>query len=272
MCVQELHSRTNPGIEMTAVAVIPARFASTRFPAKALAKDTGRYLIQHVYEQTRAARCIGRVIVATDDQRIVDAVRSFGGEAVMTRSDHESGTDRVAEVAQGLDCAVVVNVQGDEPEIEPAALDRLVSLFDQPDCQIATLACPFAAVPGGDPADPNAVKVVRDHRGRALYFSRACIPFARDGRYAPEAGPLLHLGTYAYRREFLLRLAALPPTALERTERLEQLRVLEHGYDIFVALVERAAVGIDTPEDYAAFVKRYGAGPSTISPQVKAEP
>ncbi len=242
---------------MTAVAVIPARWASTRLPGKPLAKDTGRYLIQHVYERTLAARAIARVIVATDDHRIVEAVESFGGTAVLTRPDHESGTDRVAEVAQSLDCDVVVNVQGDEPEIEPAALDKLVALFAQSECQMATLACPFSAVPGADPVDPDAVKVVVDQRGRALYFSRACIPCAREGKYIYGVTPLLHLGTYAYRRDFLLRLAALPPTALERTERLEQLRALEHGYDIWVALVERAAVGIDTPADYAAFVQRY---------------
>ena len=245
---------------MTAAAVIPARWASVRFPAKVLARDTGRYLIQHVCEAALAARSIQRVFVAADDRRIVEAVESFGCEAVMTRTDHASGTDRVAEVAQNLDADIVVNVQGDEPEIDPAAIDRLVSRLETPDCRMATLACPFAAVPGGDPADPNAVKVVIDARGRAMYFSRACIPCARDGAYVGGSGPLLHLGTYAYRREFLLRLAALEPTPLEQTERLEQLRALEHGYDIFVTVVERAVVGIDTPEDYAAFVKRYRSG------------
>lgn len=254
---------------MRAVAVIPARFASSRFPAKVLAKETGKYLIQHVCERAQAASSLRRVIVATDDRRIVEVVESFGGEAVMTRPDHPSGTDRVAEVARHLDCDVVVNLQGDEPEIAPAALDRLVSTFELPDCQMATLACPFEAVPEGDPADPNAVKVVVDARGRALYFSRACIPFAREGAYDHGAGPLLHLGTYAYRREFLLRLAELPPTALERTERLEQLRVLEHGHHIFVVVVEHAVVGIDTPEDYAAFVARYRTGQSRKSPSGK---
>ena len=241
------------------MAVIPARLASTRFPAKALANTTGKYLIQHVCEQVAAVPSIARVIVATDHARIAEAVASFGGTVVMTRAEHESGTDRVAEVARDLDCDIIVNVQGDEPEIEPAALERLIALFGEPDCTMATLACPFSAVPGGNPADPNTVKVVVDHRGRALYFSRACIPFPRDGQFAAGAGPLLHLGTYAYRREFLLRLATLAPTALEKTERLEQLRVLEHGFDIRVALAERAAVGIDTPADYDAFVARYRA-------------
>lgn len=254
---------------MTAAAVIPARLASTRFPAKVLARDTGKYLIQHVCEAVLEARSIRRVIVAADDHRIVEAVESFGCEAVMTRSDHASGTDRVAEVAQRLDADIVVNVQGDEPEIDPAVVDRLVSRFDVPDCKMATLACPFAAVPGGDPADPNAVKVVIDSRGRAMYFSRACIPCARDGVYAGETGPLLHLGAYAYRREFLLHLAALEPATLEQTERLEQLRPLEHGHDIFVTVVDQAVVGIDTPKDYAAFVRRYRSGRSPEPPTPK---
>ena len=241
---------------MTTVAIIPARFASTRFPGKPLAKDTGKFLVQHVCEQAAAADSIDRVIVATDDERVLEAVESFGGEVVMTRTDQESGTDRVAEVALDLDCDVIVNVQGDEPEIEPAALDKLVSMFEQPECRMATLACPFSVLSGADPDDPNAVKVVVNAAGQAMYFSRACIPYPRDGQYAPGGGPLLHLGTYGYRRDFLLSIAALPPTALERTERLEQLRVLEHGYDIHVAKVECAAVGIDTPDDYAAFVMR----------------
>ncbi len=240
-----------------AVAIIPARLASSRFHAKPLAKETGKFLIQHVCERALAANSIRRVIVATDHRSIVEAVESFGCEAVMTRSDHQCGTDRIAEVAQNLKADIVVNLQGDEPEIEPSAIDRLVGLFELPDCRMATLACPFEAVPGGNPCDPNAVKVVLDSRGRALFFSRACIPFAREGDYVHGVAPLLHLGTYAYRRRFLLHLAGLQPTALERTEQLEQLRALEHGYDIFVAVVEQAAVGIDTPQDYAAFVERH---------------
>ncbi|MCP4592220.1 MAG: 3-deoxy-manno-octulosonate cytidylyltransferase [bacterium] len=242
---------------MRAVAVIPARWASSRFPAKVLACETGKYLVQHVYERAAAARSVERVIVATDDSRVCDAVVSFGGEVALTRADHPSGTDRVAEVAAGLDAEIVVNLQGDEPEIDPGMLDELVAIFERPDCVMATLACPFSAVPGGDPADPNAVKVVVDARRRALYFSRACVPHARDAVYAPGSGPYLHLGTYAYRREFLLELAKLEPTALEQTERLEQLRPLEHGHEIDVVLADRAVVGIDTPEDYAAFVARH---------------
>lgn len=240
------------------VAVIPARYASTRFPGKPLAAETGKLLIQHVYERVTRAASIDRVLVATDDRRIAEAVQSFGGQAIMTRADHASGTDRVAEVADGLECHVVVNVQGDEPEIEPEAIDTLVTALCESGCSVATLACGFddLRVQGvdADPADPNRVKVVTACDGRALYFTRSPVPYARSGSGA--ASPLLHLGIYAYRRDFLLRLAKLSPTPLERTEGLEQLRVLEHGYDVMVARVRRAAIGIDTPDDYAAFVRR----------------
>ena len=246
---------------MRALAVIPARYASTRFPGKPLAADTGKYLIQHVYERVRRAERIERVIVATDDERIARAVRGFGGEATMTRADHPSGTDRVAEAVAGLECDVVVNVQGDEPEIEPGHLDRLVDLLtDDSEAMIATLACPFAVLAGADPRDPNAVKVVLDVRSRAVYFSRALIPHPRihetTGATHQPAPYLLHLGVYAYRSDFLRSLAALAPTPLEQTEKLEQLRWLEHGHAIVVGVVDTAAVGIDTPEDYAAFVER----------------
>ena len=246
---------------MKAVAIIPARYASTRFPGKPLAADTGKYLIQHVYERVRQAEQIERVIVATDDERIARAVKGFGGEATMTREDHPSGTDRVAEAAADLECDVVVNVQGDEPEIEPRHLDRLVDLLaDDSGATIATLACPFAVLAGADPRDPNAVKVVLDVRSRAVYFSRALIPHPwihqTTGATHQPAPYLLHLGVYAYRGDFLRSLAALAPTPLEQTEKLEQLRWLEHGHAIAVGVVDTAAVGIDTPEDYAAFVKR----------------
>lgn len=242
---------------MKAVAIIPARYASSRLPGKPLLAETGKYLIQHVYEQAGRARSTSEVIVATDDQRIFDAVRSFGGNAVMTRADHPSGTDRVAEVAAGLDADIIVNVQGDEPELEPASIDKLVALMEaNANIPIGTLACPFAR--GGDPADPNVVKVVVDARGRAIYFSRSLIPYPRDqaGRIDDPRRWLLHLGIYAYRRAFLLQLAKLPPTPLEQSEKLEQLRVLEYGHPMIVGIVERAAIGIDTFEDYAAFVRR----------------
>ncbi len=242
---------------LNTIALIPARFASTRFPGKPLAHDTGKYLIQHVYEQVSRADAVSEVIVATDDDRIFQAVHSFGGRAEMTRADHPSGTDRVAEIAQHLDADIIVNVQGDEPELEPAHIDRLIALMaDNPDAPVGTLACPFP--PDADPTDPNANKVVLDARGRAMYFSRSLIPYPRDCNGQPDdpARWLLHIGIYAYRRAFLLELAKLPPTPLEQREQLEQLRVLEHGHTIAVAVVDRAAVGIDTPEDYAAFVRR----------------
>ncbi len=263
---------------MNAVAIIPARFGSTRLPGKPLLNRTGRCLIQHVYERAAAARCVGRCVVATDDERIAAAVRSFGGQAVMTRADHVSGTDRLAEAATIIgtrDDELILNVQGDEPELEPACLDRLVErMAADAACPLGTLACPFP--PEADPADPNCVKVVRNLAGRALYFSRALVPYRRDGgknalaapvadrRHAdaPAAtrrhGPwLLHLGVYAYRRNFLAEFASWPPSPLEQLEKLEQLRALERGVAIAVELVERAAVGIDTPEDYEQFVLRW---------------
>ncbi len=242
-----------------ATVVIPARFGSTRFPAKILASDTGKPLVQHVVDQVRRCRLVGRVIVATDDRRIVDALRPFETTCVMTSPAHQSGTDRVAEVARGLppEVGVIVNVQGDEPEIEPATVDALVErLQAHPADDMATAATPFPA--GEDPANPNLVKVVMGPQGRAIYFSRALIPFHRDG---PPAGGrpayYLHLGIYAYRREFLLKFASWPPTPLELMEKLEQLRALEHGRSIYVLEVSRATHGIDTPEQYAEFVKRY---------------
>lgn len=246
---------------MNVLAVIPARYGSTRFPGKPLVRKTGRPLIQHVVERASAARAIDRVVVATDDARIVNAVRSFGGEAVMTRGDHASGTDRIAEVAQALGGApddLVLNVQGDEPEIEPAYLDRLVDRVRGSACPVGTLACPFPA--DNDPRDPNCVKVVLNLRGEALYFSRALIPYPRaDAVGESPAEWLLHLGVYAFRRSFLLEFASWETSRLERLERLEQLRVLERGHGIAVEVVERAFPGVDTPEDYERFVARISA-------------
>jgi 3-deoxy-manno-octulosonate cytidylyltransferase (CMP-KDO synthetase) len=247
---------------MNAVAVIPARYGSTRFPGKPLARQTGRYLIQHVYERVCAARRVARCLIATDDDRIVAAVREFGGEAVLTRADHASGTDRIAEVVAGLppDAAdIVLNVQGDEPEIEPAYLDRLVErLVADERCPAATLACPFPDV--ADPRDPNRVKVVLNNRNEALYFSRSLIPWSDETRVDNARRDwLLHLGVYAYRRDFLLALAQWPRSDLETRERLEQLRVLDRGFPLAVELVPEAFAGIDTPADYDQFVRRWGA-------------
>ncbi len=243
----------------TALAVIPARYASTRFPGKPLADRTGKPLIQHVVEQVRQAKRVGRIIVATDDQRIADAVTAFGGEAVMTRDDHPNGTCRIAEVVQALlndgqDVGLVLNVQGDEPLIEPAVIDQLVDgLVNDPDAPMATLASSFAN--DENPADPNIVKLVVDQRGRAMYFSRSLIPFDRDGSASDTARPLKHPGLYAYRPDFLLKYVDLPPTPMEQVEKLEQLRALEHGYPIAVVHADVRHHGIDTPEQYEAFVE-----------------
>jgi 3-deoxy-manno-octulosonate cytidylyltransferase (CMP-KDO synthetase) len=235
------------------IAVIPARFASKRFPGKLLADRTGKPLIQHVHERVSAARCINRILIAADDRRIIEAVRDFGGDAVMTRADHANGTSRIAEVAVGLDCEFIVNVQGDEPELDPALIDLAVQhLRERSECPVGTLASPFAS--DEDPRNPNIVKVVRDSNGRALYFSRSLIPFDRDG--SGTALPLKHVGLYVYRREFLPRYVALPPTPLEQAEQLEQLRVLEHGFPIAVVVAQVGHHGIDTPQQYEQFVQR----------------
>jgi len=241
---------------MRVAVVIPARYASTRLPAKPLLRDTGKYLIQHTYEQAARAKCGADVIVATDDERIYDAVRSFGGRVVMTRVDHVSGTDRIAEVATHLAADVILNVQGDEPQIEPAALDLLAGLLADPGTDMATLAVPIHSREAY--LDPNVVKVVCDNQGRALYFSRRPIPMVRDGEPDFTARParfLQHLGVYAYQKEFLLTIAGTEPHPLEQAEKLEQLRVLGTGGTIRVGIVEQAHRGIDTPADYAHFVQ-----------------
>lgn len=244
---------------MRVAILIPARYASSRLPAKPLLRETGKYLIQHVYERALEAKCAAEVIVATDDERIFDAVREFGGRAVMTRTDHDSGTDRIAEVAAHLDCEAILNLQGDEPQIEPCALDLLSELLESDSrFDVATLAVPIGDK--GTYLSPNVVKVVCDDEGRALYFSRSPIPMVRDGEPDFTMRPprfLQHLGIYAYRRHYLLNLAATETHRLERIERLEQLRVLGGGGQIRVGLVARAHRGIDTPEDYAAFVRTY---------------
>lgn len=243
-----------------AIAIIPARFAASRFPGKPLACETGRPLIQHVYEQAAQAS-VSRVIVATDDERIAAAVRAFGGEAVMTRADHPNGTMRIAEVAARLDGPFIVNVQGDEPEIDPshidAAIDALRRTADGDVAIVAsTLAAPFEQ--GEDPRNSNIVKVVTDRDDCALYFSRALIPHDRDA--TGIVPPRKHIGLYVYRRAFLLEYPSLPATPLEAAESLEQLRILEHGRRIRVATVTGASHGIDTPEQYRAFVDRWRKG------------
>lgn len=240
------------------VAIIPARLGSTRFPRKMLAADTGRPLILHTCEAAARAALVSRVVVATDAPEIAGAVGA-GFEPVMTSPAHPNGTSRLAEAADRLglpDDAVVVNVQGDEPEIDPALIDLAIRTLPESAAEVATVGSPFA--PGQDPADPNIVKVVTDCRGRALYFSRSPIPFDRDG---DGVRPLKHVGLYVYRAGFLRRYVRLPATPLEHTEKLEQLRVLEHGHSIGVAVAEAHHVGIDTRAQYDAFVARWRAGP-----------
>jgi 3-deoxy-manno-octulosonate cytidylyltransferase (CMP-KDO synthetase) len=247
---------------MRVAIIIPARYASSRLPGKPLLRSTGKYLVQHVYERACLAQCASDVIVATDDDRIRAAVEEFGGQVAMTRDDHPSGTDRVAEVAAGLNADVVINLQGDEPQIDPAALDLLAGLLaDDPNSDMATLAVPIRDRTSY--YNPNVVKVVCDDRGRALYFSRNPIPMVRDGEPDFTTNPprfLQHLGLYAYRRSALLRIAGTPPHPLEELEKLEQLRVLGAGGTIRIGQVAAAHRGVDTPADYDAFVRAYREG------------
>ena len=272
---------------MKIVACIPARFGSTRFPGKVLAKDTGKFLIQHVYERACQAKLIDRVIIAADDRRIVDAAKPFGAECVLTSVRHKSGTDRIAEAIADIDADIVVNLQADEPEIDPDNIDYLARLLiETKNYEMATLAAPFQS--SEQIADPNIVKVVMsscvpstalgtgvrgascvqqtsderratsDETGRAIYFSRSPIPYDREKSGIGQVGQYLrHIGIYAYRKDFLLKITILPQTALEKIEKLEQLRAIENGFSILVGKVKHTCDGIDTPQQYAEFVKRY---------------
>lgn len=244
---------------MTVVAIIPARYGSTRLPGKPLADIGGKPMIQHVYESTAKARILDRVMVATDDQRIVDAVRRFGGEVMMTGAHHASGTDRLAEVARRLKADWLVNVQGDLPFIHSTTITKAV----QPLRRDRSLPMGTVCTPIFDEEEwrnPNVVKVVSDRRGRAIYFSRAPIPHIRNARVDPVGRALRavvkrrlwgyrHLGLYVYRRDFLLKFARLRPTPLEQIESLEQLRALQNGYRIYVAVVDENSVEVDTAAD-----------------------
>jgi len=204
-------------------------------------------MIEHVYRRASESRLIDAVIVATDDDRIADAVRSFGGDVRLTRADHPTATDRLGEVAAHLDCDLIVNVQGDEPVLEPSVIDAAIEPFRDDSTLMMSSAClRFARAEDAD--DPNVVKVVVNRKGFALYFSRSRVPFPR-GPQDHEAGPFKHIGLYVYRREFLRHLAALPPTPLERSESLEQLRVLEHGFSIKMVETRHDSIGVDTPDD-----------------------
>lgn len=227
--------------------VIPARYASTRFPGKPLAMLLGKPMVQWVWEGARASKLASRVLVATDDARIAEAARGFGAEVVMTRADHPTGTDRLAEVAAGDDAEIYVNVQGDEPLIRADVIDAVVAPLTADAALNMASACRKPR-PGDDLASPDLVKLVRNLRGDALYFSRSRIPFPRDGEPG-AAGPLVHIGLYVYRRAFLLDYARRAPTPLENTEKLEQLRALEHGERIRMVEVDYESIGVDRLED-----------------------
>jgi 3-deoxy-manno-octulosonate cytidylyltransferase (CMP-KDO synthetase) len=237
------------------VAVIPARFAAVRLPGKPLLNETGKFLVQHVWERVAEARRVERVLIATDDERIARAAASFGAEVVMTSPALPNGTARCAAAVKKIPCDHVINVQGDEPDIDPAIIDKAAALLSG--SEMSTAATTF--LPPEEALNPSRVKVVVDRDGYALYFSRARIP---------SAGPaLLHLGLYGYTKKFLERLSKLPPTPLSEQEKLEQLRVLENGHRIRVAVVDTACPGgIDTPADYAAFVARWKSRAGQRSP------
>ncbi len=238
---------------MKAIAIIPARYASTRFPAKPLAKLGGKAVVQRVYEQV--ASCVERAVVATDDERIYDAVKSFGGEVVMTSTEHRSGTDRCREAFEkvGYDADIVINVQGDEPFIQPEQIEALRRCFDNDDTQIATLVKPFTESDGIEALEnPNSPKAVVDGDMHALYFSRSVIPYLRGierTEWLRHHTFYKHIGIYAFRAEVLKEVTSLPQSSLEKAESLEQLRWLENGYKIGVGISEIETIGIDTPED-----------------------
>jgi len=226
-----------------AIAIIPARFNSSRFPGKPIAEIEVKPMIEHVYRRVEQASLVSRIVVATDDRRIADAVERFGGTAIMTRDDHPSGTDRLAEAAEGLlPDTLIVNVQGDEPMIEPGDIDQAITAARIGDAAIVTL---MTKIDGAEADDPNRVKVVTDRKGMALYFSRSKIP--------SKGTCFLHVGLYVYRAAFLKKFLKLERTPLEIAERLEQLRALEHGYRIRVVEVQNESWGIDTPEDLDRF-------------------
>jgi 3-deoxy-manno-octulosonate cytidylyltransferase (CMP-KDO synthetase) len=237
--------------ESSVLAIIPARFHASRLPGKILADIAGKPMIEHVYRRASAARLVHATVVATDDERIARAVEAFGGAAIMTRTDHVSGTDRIAEVAAQLPCRLVVNVQGDEPMIEPDTIDAAVApMLADATLEMSTISRPLAG--GQELATRHVVKVVTDLEGQALYFSRS-----------PLAGSAAHIGLYVYRRDVLIKLAALPPAPLETIESLEQLRALQHGIGIRVVPTQHATAGVDTPDDLERVRQLLMASPRT---------
>jgi 3-deoxy-manno-octulosonate cytidylyltransferase (CMP-KDO synthetase) len=247
--------------EPRVVAIIPARWGSSRFPGKPLALIRQKPMIQWVVEQAQKASLVSEVVVATDDERIFDTVTKFGGKAVMTSKDHATGSDRIAEVASGLKCDIVVNVQGDEPLIPPENIDQVIGcLGKNPTLNVATLM--MAVRESAEVTDSNVVKVVTDQKGRALYFSRSAIPFHRDewknGVPNETNRVFKHIGLYAYTRSFLLEFTQMIPTPIEQLEKLEQLRILEHGYPIQVEVTDRISMGVDRIEDLEKVEKLLG--------------
>ena len=250
---------------MKVLACIPARYGSTRFAGKVLAKDTGKFLIQHTYEQVCLAKLPDKVIIAADDERIAAAAKSFGAECILTSPEHKSGTDRIAEAIKKLSAErcplnaddIIVNLQADEPEIDPENIDYLAKLLlDNHQCRMATLVAEFENAE--QLKDPNIVKVVVDKDSYAIYFSRAPIPYNREKSGIGKTQQYLrHIGIYAYRKQFLLKITSLPQTPLEKIEKLEQLRAIENGFPILVGKVKHTCDGIDTPEQYTEFVRRY---------------
>jgi 3-deoxy-manno-octulosonate cytidylyltransferase (CMP-KDO synthetase) len=240
------------------LGVIPARLASSRFPGKVLAQISSKTMLQHVYERASQARYLTSTIIATDDDQVYQVARSFGARVIMTRPDHPSGTDRVAEAASSENAAIVVNIQGDEPLIDPAAIDAaILPIVDDPDVVMTTLMKRIE-----DPrevTDPNVVKVVTDRQGDAIYFSRCPIPFVREGMPQRRQHHFKHIGLYTYRRDFLLEYSTLPIGPLEQAERLEQLRALENGYRIRVVETEYESLGVDTPDDLERVSKLFEA-------------
>lgn len=263
---------------MKTAIVIPARYASTRFPGKPLVAETGWPMVRHVYEQAKKSKLAQRVVIATDDERIAKIIEEFGGDYVMTDPNHPTGTDRLAEVATTYlsDVDLIVNVQGDEPELEPEKIDALIELYEAAgDAAMATLVCPFPMDKfsgSGSPLDPNTCKAVlgkpvykKDSETNTiigyetLYFSRSLMPYPREseGKVTDPSSHYMHIGIYAYSPDFLKKYVALPQGQLEKTEKLEQLRILENGYKIVAGITQNATPGIDTREDYDAFLERW---------------
>jgi 3-deoxy-manno-octulosonate cytidylyltransferase (CMP-KDO synthetase) len=238
------------------IVVIPARYGSSRFAGKVLARETGKYLVQHTYERALCAKSVDQALIATDDQRVKDACAEFRGDCVMTSAAHQSGTDRIAEAVADIEADIIVNLQADEPEIDPSYIDRVAGLLvGNSDASMATLLAPFETA--DDVSNPNIVKCITDITGKAIYFSRSVIPYDRNAGGVAEVGCYKrHLGIYAYRKDFLMEYTSLKPSFLEQCEKLEQLRAIENGYTILTDMVDTAWDGVDTEEQYQAFVRR----------------